>query len=136
MLAVLVRLLLAAFITAQGPLVVTNDPGGIVAVRAARIAALGDREVRIEGRCESACTMYLGAANVCVTRDARLFFHGPSHFGLPLPERDFDWWSRVIASHYPPPIADWFMQTARHRILGGYTLTGAEVIRHGVRECR
>ena len=43
--------------------------------------------------------------------------------------------SRSSASHYPPPIADWFMQTARHRILGGYTLTGVEVIRHGVREC-
>jgi hypothetical protein len=131
----MIRILLALAVFAQGPLVITNDPGGIVAVRAARVAALGDREVRIEGNCLSACTMYLGAANVCVARNARLSFHGPSHWGFPLPRADFDFWSGVLARHYPDAIAHWFMQTARHRIHGHYTLTGAEVIRHGVREC-
>jgi len=128
-------LILALMVTAQGPLVVENDPGGVVATRVARVAALGAREVRIVGWCESACTMYLGAENVCVAREARLAFHGPSFFGMPLPPRDFEYWSRVIAAHYPAPISEWFMERARHRILGHFTLTGDEVIRLGVREC-
>lgn len=129
-------LILAALVWAQGPLVVTNDAGGFVAARVARVAALGDREVRIEGYCASACSMYLGARNVCVTRDATIGIHGPSFFGMPLPAAEFEYWSKVIAGYYPPAIAEWFMETARYRTVGLYTLAGAEVIRHGVRECR
>jgi hypothetical protein len=125
---ILFRLILALAVIAQGPLVVTNDPGGIVATRAARVALIGDREVRIEGRCASACTMWLAAPNVCVTSDARLSFHGPSHFGLPLPRADFDYWSGVLASHYPPSLAEWFMAIGRH---GEYTIDGAGVIANG-----
>ena len=119
----LLKWLLVLLITAQGPLVITNDQGGFVGPRAAYVATLGNREVRIEGTCVSACTMYLAAPNVCVTRDARLGFHGPSFFGADLPPADFDYWSRVLARHYPPAIADWFMTTARYRTFGTYTLT-------------
>jgi len=131
----LLRLILAALVFGQGPLVITNDPGGFVAARVARVAAMGDREVRIEGRCDSACTLFLAARNVCVSPDARLGFHGPSFFGLPLPRSDFEAWSRIIAAHYPPAIAEWWMADARWRTVGLYTLTGTEVIRHGVKEC-
>jgi hypothetical protein len=31
---------------------------------------------RIEGRCQSACTLFLGIRNVCVERSASLGFHG------------------------------------------------------------
>lgn len=128
------RLVLALGILAQGPLVITNDPGGVVAYRAVRVAALGDREVRIEGRCASACTMFLAAPNVCVTPDARLSFHGPSHFGIPLPRADFDYWSRVIANHYPESLSVWFMSVGR---FGEYSIDGAGVIANGwARACR
>jgi|SRR5438445_8031135 len=30
---------------------------------------------RIEGRCQSACTMFLGIRNVCIVRSAQLGFH-------------------------------------------------------------
>jgi hypothetical protein len=130
---ILFRLILALAVIAQGPLVITNDPGGIVATRAARVALIGDREVRIEGRCASACTMWLAAPNVCVTPDARLSFHGPSHFGLPLPQSDFDFWSRTIAAHYPPSLAEWFMTIGRY---GDYSISGEGVIANGwAREC-
>jgi hypothetical protein len=132
---ILFRLILAALVFAQGPLVITNDPGGVVGLRAARVATLGDREVRIEGRCESACTMYLAAENVCVTPDARLGFHGPSFFGIPLPAGDFEYWSRVIASHYPDTLSDWFMRTGRHS-QAMQTISGADMVRNGwAREC-
>ena len=32
-------------------------------------------EFRIEGHCQSACTMFLGIRNVCIVRSARLLFH-------------------------------------------------------------
>jgi hypothetical protein len=31
---------------------------------------------RIEGRCQSACTLFLAIRNVCITRSASLGFHG------------------------------------------------------------
>jgi hypothetical protein len=31
---------------------------------------------RIEGRCQSACTLFLGIQNVCIERSASLGFHG------------------------------------------------------------
>jgi len=34
---------------------------------------------RIGGRCQSACTMFLGIRNVCVSRDATLLFHAGSN---------------------------------------------------------
>src|SRR5262247_3703215 len=32
-------------------------------------------QFRIEGHCQSACTLFLGIKNVCVTRSAQLLFH-------------------------------------------------------------
>jgi len=32
-------------------------------------------QFRIEGHCQSACTLFLGIRNVCVVRSARLLFH-------------------------------------------------------------
>ena len=32
-------------------------------------------EFRIEGYCKSSCTLFLGIRNVCVDRDANLWFH-------------------------------------------------------------
>jgi hypothetical protein len=60
------------------------DPGGMVDEYADNIAAIGDEQVVIDGECNSACTMYLSAPNVCVTPSARLGFHSayyPKHDG-------------------------------------------------------
>ncbi|PRY73873.1 hypothetical protein [Marivita geojedonensis] len=118
--------------------VVGNDRGGIVGDRAAEIRRLksAGRRVEIRGRiCLSSCTMYLGAGDVCVDPETRFGFHGPSYYGQPLAPQHFEYWSEVIADHYPKPLKDWFMSTARYRMNGYHTIKGAELIRLGTPEC-
>jgi hypothetical protein len=38
---------------------------------------------RIEGRCQSACTLFLAIRNVCLGRNAVLAFHGANFPGVP-----------------------------------------------------
>lgn len=118
--------------------IIGNDRGGVVGTRAAEIQKLksSGQRVEIRGRiCLSSCTMYLGAGNVCVNPDTRFGFHGPSFYGRPLEPRYFEYWSDVIADHYPAPLRSWFMNTARYRQSGYYTVLGAELIRLGVESC-
>jgi hypothetical protein len=108
--------------------VITNDPGGSISYR----AALVDHGpfVEIEGYCASSCTMHL--ANGCVHPGAVLTFHGPSDNGRPLSADSFDHWSQVMARHYPPALADWFMAVGR---FGEYRITGANAIAAGAQAC-
>lgn len=118
--------------------IVGNDRGGIIGNRAAEIRRLktSGRRVEIRGQiCLSSCTMYLGAGDVCVSPDTRFGFHGPSYYGRPLEPRYFEYWSDVLADHYPTPVRDWFMSTGRYRKDGYYTILGAELIRLGVEAC-
>lgn len=130
------KLLLTLFLaTSQGqtPLVVRTDLGGQIGARSAQIWLLGNRPIEIVGWCESACTMYLAAPNVCVTKDAHLVFHGPSWFGVPMGHADFEIASRFIAEHYPPSLAEWYLREGR---FGRYGISGAEIIANGwAREC-
>jgi hypothetical protein len=107
-------LLLAAAPAAAEP---RRDAGGSVLLRAAEIAVLEatgtPREIR--GECLSACTMYLGLSTACFGRGARLGFHGPRMpGGLPMPPAAFEMASRLMAAHYPPRIAAWFLAEGRH----------------------
>ena len=118
--------------------VVGNDPGGRLRARIAEISqirARGDR-VEIRGRyCHSACTLYLGAGDVCVSPATRFGFHGPSYRAAPIRADRFDYWSRRMASYYPPRLSRWFLARARHVRQGYLTLTGAELIGMGVPRC-
>ncbi|MEZ5779567.1 MAG: hypothetical protein R3E44_14525 [Paracoccaceae bacterium] len=121
--------------------IITNDTGGSVAERVRTIRKMrheGQGVAIPRGRCLSACTLYLGLPNTCVGRRARFGFHGPSSAtpGIGLPRAEFERWSRIMAEHYPTPIRRWFLQTARHRTIGVYMVSGAELIRLGVPECR
>lgn len=118
--------------------VIGNDRGGKVK---ARLIELNDlqrraRSVRILGDfCYSTCTMYLGLPQTCVSRDTVFGFHGPTRRGRPLDPALFDYASRVIAHHYPATIKRWYLDTGRHEIRGLYKMKGAELIRHGIKEC-
>lgn len=119
--------------------VVRNDFGGRIAVRAAEVARLSSAGVRVEIRghtCLSACTMYLGVREVCVEPGVTFGFHAPSLYGAQLSDRDFTYWSGVIAAHYPEPIRGWYLATARDTTTGFHRVSGAELIRHGVPACR
>jgi len=118
--------------------VIGNDLGGVISTKASaidRIRALR-QSVQIKGpMCYSSCTMYLGSGDVCVEPNVTFGFHGPSSYGRPLQPQDFEYWSRVIASHYPAQLSNWFMSTGRHRINGYYRVSGAQLIKLGVRPC-
>lgn len=120
--------------------VIHNDRGGALQPRLDRLERfrrLGT-EVEIRGTCKSACTVYLALERVCVTRDAKVAFHGPQYAdGSEMSEDEFEYWTRLLASHYPRGIDSWFLRDARHVIGGGnfLTLRGSELIRFGVREC-
>lgn len=94
-----------------------RDGGGSVVARAGEIVALAARgeERRVGGECLSACTLYLGLATACFEEGAILGFHGPRRSdGTALPPLRFEATSRLMASFYPPGVAEWFMAEARH----------------------
>ena len=118
--------------------IVGNDRGGVIGIRAREVLQLKAQNRRVEirgGICLSSCTMYLGAGNVCVSPDTRFGFHGPSYYGQPLLPVHFDYWSKVLASHYPPAVRQWFLDHARHKTNGYHTVLGKELIRHGLAAC-
>lgn len=118
-----------------------NDLGGLVEKRMAEVERLRESGERVEirGRCISACTLYLGLENACTTRGAEWGFHGPSANtnGLGLPLGEFERLSQSMARHYPEPVREWFMSTAR--FVSGrdyYAVSGADLIDLGaIREC-
>ncbi|WP_303704542.1 hypothetical protein [Celeribacter baekdonensis] len=119
-------------------IVITGDPGGSVRERYNEIRQINQLGQKVEirrGNCMSSCTMFLGANDVCVSPQAVLGFHGPSNHGAKLAPDKFDKWSRVIASHYPEAIRNWYMTNARFKIYSATRLSGTELIRLGVRPC-
>ena len=124
-------------ILAGSPMIVTSDRGGYLAARSDeinRMRAIGQR-VELRGTCLSACTMYLSLPNICVAPNAVFGFHGPSKSGTPLPQRDFDYWSGVMAANYSEPLRSWFMTEARYMINGYYQMSGAQLIAMGYPRC-
>ncbi|WP_417740824.1 hypothetical protein [Salipiger sp.] len=118
--------------------IVGNDGGGRLRPRLAEVQQLRDRGVRVEIRgayCLSSCTLYLGAGNVCVRSDTAFGFHGPSYLDRPIRSERFDYWSRRMAAHYPPPLRRWFLTRARFVTRGYVTVSGADLIEMGVPRC-
>lgn len=118
--------------------VIGNDTGGRLRPRfeeIRRMRARGDR-VEIRGRyCLSACTLYLGAGNVCVSPGTQFGFHGPGYVDAPIRYDRFEYWSQRMAAYYPPQVSSWFMTRARYVTRGYMSLSGAELIRMGVPGC-
>jgi hypothetical protein len=95
--------------TAAEPLVVRDDPGGPIRVRAEEVRALmrSGRRVIIDGQCLSACTMYLRlpAGQVCLTRRSALAFHQVSfNYDSTRPAHDQ---TAMLLLFYPPAVQDW-----------------------------
>lgn len=124
---------------AQSRLVVTQDNGGALSQRTRKIAqmyATGQAVAVPSGTCLSACTLYLGLPGTCVGPTAIFGFHGPTgENGRALSPAEFESWSRIMVSYYPPALRDWFMRDARFRTTNYLRVTGAELIRLGVPRC-
>lgn len=120
--------------------VIRHDLGGDLDARVAQVEGLRatGTQVRIEGLCVSACTLYLGLPNACVMPGAQLGFHGPRTRlpGIPLPAADFERQTRVMAGYYPGAIRAWFMAEARMITTSSYfVISGAQAIDMGARGC-
>lgn len=121
-----------------GALIIRNDLGGRIDIRAQEIARLRaeGRSVELRGEaCVSACTMYLGLDDVCVDPRTTFGFHGPSSYGIPMPPEYFEYWSEFLAGYYNAPLSDWFMKTARYELHAIYNLSGTELIKLGYHPC-
>jgi hypothetical protein len=92
----------------------------------ARIAKSGQL-FRIEGHCQSACTMFLSLKNVCVDPSAELLFHAGQHpFATKLMLDSYNGRLRsfLMANHY--------MDTPQF-----HTISGSDIIqKFGYRQCR
>jgi len=101
----ILALILASPVAAD--IITPRAPGGGDVGRMARhvqaVADAGDI-VRIDERCASSCTLQLLVG--CVTPDARLGFHAPHVIEGPATA---ELWARLIAAHYPPQMAQWYL---------------------------
>ena len=87
---------------------------------------------RIEGHCQSSCTLFLGIRNVCIERGASLLFHSAHDRNRnPSPSRTVH-----MLDAYNPKLRAYL--TAGHYMdtLAFHTISGADIIRRfGYREC-
>lgn len=130
--------LLPSAATAQQSYVVGSDRGGYLHDRLVELNNLERNNVRVEIRgrvCYSTCTMFLGLPGACVDPETTFGFHGPSRSGRRLAQKDFDYFSRVMADYYPKPLKEWFMAEGRNRISGVYKVKGSKIIEMGVPAC-
>lgn len=128
----------SAATSSMSVIVVGDDRGGLVSRRAEEISGIlaQGRHVEIRGQvCYSSCTMYLGLPETCVLPQTSFGFHGPSNYGRRLSARDFEYWSQVIAAHYPAPLRSWYLSEGRTRVSDYFRISGTELIRLGVRQC-
>jgi hypothetical protein len=122
-----------AWLSTANAKTIREDAGGSVRdyVIAVNLATLRGDQVRIAGRCASACTMYLATA--CVTPRAVLQFHAVFDHtaGLIDPAA-----TRDMAAYYPAPLRAWFMANAAHLSGNQYAeLSGAQAIALGAMGC-
>jgi hypothetical protein len=88
--------------------------------------------MRIEGHCQSLCTIFLGLPNVCVERSARLLFHA----GHDRQRRYHDASTRRKLAAYSPPLRDYLVSGGHMTTLAFHTVSGAAMIdRFGYKEC-
>jgi hypothetical protein len=103
--------------------------------------------VEIRGQCYSACTIELGAENVCIAEDATLFFHSADvNFEGYNSNKDAETrvtmgyvvaaGNRDMLMHYPPRIRRWVERRHALNSLDFTPMSGREAIRLGIKECR
>jgi hypothetical protein len=87
---------------------------------------------RIEGHCQSACTLFLGIRNVCVDRNATLLFHAAHDRGQNV--------SPSLTSHmlgaYNAGLRNYVTANHYMETLAFHSISGRDMIRKfGYREC-
>ena len=118
--------------TSNGVYEVRWDAGGDTNTYVAHIDGLNRSGTQIElgmhggkGYCASACTMYLGADNVCIWPNTHFEFHG----AIPYPGESASVQTARIASYYATPLRAWFYQKAYRAQFIAVELSAPEVQR-------
>ena len=96
-----------------------------------QIARSGE-QVRIDGHCQSACTMLLGYRNACVTRGATLLFHaGASHGELDSRK------TSIMLNHYNGKLRAYLKSNGAMETRSFTSISGSDMIdKFGYRECK
>ncbi len=90
---------------------------------------------RIEGHCQSSCTMFLAIRNVCVDPNANLLFHAALSSSErdhpPYPERN-----NHMASHYKSSLRDFILANHYMDSFTFHSISGRDIIhKFGYQQC-
>ena len=89
-------------------------------------------QFRIEGHCQSACTMFLGIRNVCVVRSARLLFHAGHDRQRNIKASA----TNHIMNHYNAKLRAHLVANRIIETIAFTTISGSDMIsKFGYREC-
>jgi hypothetical protein len=90
-------------------------------------------QFRIEGHCQSACTLFLGIRNVCVARSARLLFHAGNDRSGKISATS----TQHMLNAYKPKLRQYLVAGGHAQTQAFHALSGGELIdRFGYKECR
>ena len=89
-------------------------------------------QLRIEGHCQSACTLFLGIRNVCIVRSARLLFHA----GHDRQRNISTSATSHLMSAYNGKLRAYLVANHVMETLAFHTISGSDMIsKFGYREC-
>lgn len=88
--------------------------------------------MRVEGHCQSLCTMFLGVRNVCVERSARLLFHAGHDRQRNISAKS----TERMLSAYNAKLRNYVVSNHYMDTLAFHTISGADIIdKFGYKEC-
>lgn len=88
---------------------------------------------RIEGHCQSACTLFLAIRNVCIDRGAELLFHAGHNKQREITAQ----YTNHMLAAYKPALRNYLVANGYVKTLDFHTISGAEMIsKFGYRECK
>lgn len=91
--------------------------------------------MRIQGHCQSNCTLFLGLRNVCVERSARLLFHAGHGRGQNRNVINAGSTQRMLNA-YNPALRQYLVNGRHMETLAFHAIPGRDIIdRFGYKEC-
>ena len=88
---------------------------------------------RIEGRCQSACTLFLGIRNVCVERTATLLFHAGHDMAR---TKILPWATDHMLNAYNASLRSYVVSNHYMDTMAFHAISGRDMIqKFGYREC-
>ena len=87
---------------------------------------------RIEGHCQSACTLFLGIRNVCVEPNAQLLFHAGHYRARSITAKS----TNHMLAAYKPGLRQYLVSNHHMDTLAFHTISGQELInKFGYKAC-